>query len=314
MRKIVLCVTLLFLAGTADLAAAAPKHRVGVAMPTADHGWTGGIVWWAQQAVAEFGKAHPDIEFILNLSDSDKEQAPQVEAMLEKGIDALVILPHRPAPLTTILNKAHKAGTFIVVVDRSIPKVPKDIYLAGDNYGFGYESGLYMARALEGKGNILVMEGIPCEGNTLRVKGFRNGLKDSPGIVVMDSQPAYWNPAKGYELMLQYMQQFPRIDAVWCGDDDVLEEALRAYKESGRTDVTMFLGGAGSKNIVKMIIDGEPLVRATVTYPPKMSHEGVRLAVEHLTKGMEFPKEITIPSELVTKENALDFYYPDSVY
>ena len=290
------------------------KICIGVSIPTADHGWTSGVMWWAEKAIKDFGKKYPDIEFIYRPSDSDKAQAADIEDMLEKNIDALVILPHKPAPLTTVLNKVNKSGAFIVVVDRSIPKVPKDVFVSGDNYQFGRKSGDFMAAALAGKGNILIMEGIPCEGNTLRINGFKEGIKDFSGIVVMDSQPAYWNPDKGYELMQQYLQQFPQIDAVWAGDDDVLESALKAYEESGRKDITLFLGGGGSKHIFKRILDGDPLVRGTVTYPPNQSYEGIRIAVERLKEGKTFDLEITIPSELVTKENAKDFYYPDSAY
>ena len=313
-----LCCALTLLCGASFVfakdAPAPQKMVIGISTPSADHGWTGGVVWWAERAVREFGEKYPDIEFIYLPSNSDKEQAAHVESLLERGINALVILPHRPAPLTTILNKVNNSGAFIVVVDRSIPKVPKDVYLAGDNYGFGRESGAYLAKALGGKGSILVMEGIPCEGNSLRVNGFREGIKDAPGIVVMDSQPTYWNPAKGYELMQSYLRQFAHIDAVWCGDDDVLEEALRAYRESGRTDIKLMLGGGGSKRIAKRILDDDPLVRATVTYPPEMVYEGVRLAAEHLTEGKTFDREIILPSVLVTRENAEKHYYPDSIY
>ena len=290
------------------------KLIIGISTPSADHGWTGGVVWWSQQAVQKFGEKYPNIEFIYKHSDSEKEQTTHIDAFLEKGINALVILPHKPAPLTTVLNKAHNAGVFVVVVDRSIPKVPKDVYLSGDNYGFGHESGVYMARELNGKGNILVMEGIPCEGNTSRVNGFKDGIKDTPGIAVMDSQPAYWSPPKGYELMKIYLRQFDKIDAIWCGDDDVLEGALKAYQESGRTDVKFMIGGGGSKRIIKMIRDGDAMVRATVTYPPEMVYKGVDIAVQHLTEGKDFEKEIIIPSILITKENAQEHYYPDSVY
>lgn len=315
MRRIVRCIAclLVFISFAFSSGFAAEKTVVGISTPTADHGWTGGIVWWSEKAVVDFGKQYPNIEFIYKASDSDKEQAADVEAMFAAGIDALVILPHKPAPLTTVLNKVNKSGAYIVVVDRSIPKVPKDVYLAGDNYGFGFECGVFMAEAMEGKGNILVMEGIPCEGNTLRVNGFKDGIKGSE-LVIMDSQPAYWDPDKGYELMQQYMGQFPSIDAIWIGDDDVLEGALRAYRESGREDVKLFLGGGGSKRIVKMIMDEDPLVRATVLYPPKMVYDAVALTVEHLETGRVFESEIIIPSELVTLGNAEEHYYPDNIY
>ena len=315
MKKIVtlICLIVAFCCCSA-VALAEDKIVVGISTPTADHTWTGGVVWWSEQAVKEFEKKYPNIEFIYKTSASDKDQAADVETMLAKKIQALVILPHKPAPLTTVLNKVNNTGAFIVVLDRSIPKVPKNVYLAGDNYGFGFKCGEYLASALRGQGNILVMEGMPCEGNTLRIKGFKAALRDHPGVVIMDSQPAYWNPAVGYELMRGYLREFQRIDAIWCGDDDVLEGARKAYDESGRDDIKFFLGGGGSKRIIKHIIDGDPLLPATVTYPPKMAYEAIQLAVERLVDGKSFPKEITIASELVTKENAKDFYYPDSVY
>ncbi len=63
-------------------------------------------------------------------------------------------------------------------------------------------------------------------------------------------------------------------------DDDVLKGVLQAYKESGRDDIQFFLGGAGSKDIVKMIIDGDPVVRADVTHPPSMIATAISLAVK----------------------------------
>ena len=159
-----LCLMALLLCFATPPAFAQEKILVGISTPTADHGWTGGVVWWAEQAVKEFGKKYPDLEFIFLPSDSDKEQAEHVESLLAQKIRALVILPHKPAPLTTVLNKVNKTGAFIVVVDRSIPKVPKDVYLAGDNYGFGRECGLYLAGALEGKVT-------PCLGKLFRLMG-----------------------------------------------------------------------------------------------------------------------------------------------
>lgn len=316
MQKIIIALVGCFflICGFFGQAQAENEFRIGISTPTADHGWTGGIVWWGEKAVKDFNAKYPNVTLLFKASASEKEQVADVEELLAQKINALVILPHKPAPLTSVLNKAHNAGVFLVVVDRSIPKVPKDVYLAGDNKDFGRKNGEYLIERLGEKGNVLIMEGIPCEGNTLRVTGFKEVIAKHPGIVVLDSQPVYWNPAKGYELMLQYLDQYPEIDAVWCGDDDVLEEVLKAYAQSGRTDIKLFLGGGGSKAVVKQIIDGNPLVPATVTYPPKMIYEGVDVAVEHLLTGKEFPKEIVIPSERVTKENAESFYYPDSKY
>ncbi|HHR85450.1 MAG TPA: ribose ABC transporter substrate-binding protein, partial [Candidatus Acetothermia bacterium] len=119
-----------------------------------------------------------------------------------------------------------------------------------------------------------------------------------------------------------YLQKYPQIDAVWAQDDDVLKGVLQAYKESGRTDIKIMLGGAGSKDIVKMVMDGDPLVQADVTYPPSMIATGISAAVMSMRGEMpgswyyqhQWPSKIIVPAELVTPENAANYYEPDSIY
>jgi len=101
----------------------------------------------------------------------------------------------------------------------------------------------------------------------------------------------------------------------------VLVGVLQAYKESGRKDIKYFLGGAGSKVMIKKIIDGDPLVQADVTYPPSMIATGISLAVYGSRKQplpgfyqAKIPSKIILAAELITKENAKDYYQPDSVF
>ena len=68
---------------------------------------------------------------------------------------------------------------------------------------------------------------------------------------------------------------------------------------------------------MKKVMDNDPVVRATVTYPPMMAHRGIIEALNGLRNGkkpVDGVKEIVISSEIVTPENAKNFYYPDSRY
>lgn len=316
---LVLCLASTVLLGSAF--AAPTKIRVGVSIPTADHGWTGGVVWWARKAISDWQAKDKDVTFFLVTADSASQQVGQVEDLMVKGIDALVILAHDSAPLTPVVEKAKKKGIFIVSVDRGLTKPVEDIYVAGDNPGLGRVSAEWMAKELKGKGKIVVLEGIPCVINTERVEAFKAVMKEYPGIEILDSQPAYWSTQKGLEIMENYLQKYKEIDAVWAQDDDVLKGVLQAYKESGRKDIKLFLGGAGSKDIIKMIIDGDPLVRADVTYPPSMIATGISMAVMALRDQKlngfyqnKLPSRIILSAELITRENAKDYYTPESVF
>ncbi|HPX97986.1 MAG TPA: ABC transporter substrate-binding protein, partial [Thermotogota bacterium] len=281
MKKVVLMVLVAALL-LSSFAFAAPKIRIGVSIPTADHGWTGGINWWAQKAIKEWQAKDPDVTFFLVTADSPAKQVADIEDLMVKGIDALVILAHDSAPLTPIVEKVYNEGIFVVSVDRGLTKPVENVYVAGDNPGLGRVSAEWMAKELNYKGAIVVLEGIPCVINSERVDAFNEVMKKYPNIKILDSQPAYWSTQKGLEIMENYLQKYDKIDAVWAQDDDVLKGVLQAYKESRRTDIQFFLGGAGSKEIIKMVMDGDKQVRADVTYPPSMIGTGISMAVMSL--------------------------------
>ncbi|MCF7944679.1 MAG: substrate-binding domain-containing protein [Spirochaetia bacterium] len=325
---VLMCVsTLVFAQGDGEAAAEAETVsgeavKIGVTVPTADHGWTGGVVWWAEKAIKEWEARDPSIEFIMKTAADPASQVAVVEDLMVQEIDALVILPHDSAPLTPVVEEAHKAGIYTVVIDRGLTKSGiSDAYIAGDNPGLGRVSAQWMAEELNGRGKIVALEGIPCVINTERVEAFEAVMDEYPGIEILDSQPAYWSTQKGLEIMENYLQKYDDIDAVFAQDDDVLKGVLQAYKESGRNDIDIFLGGAGSKDIIKMIIDGDELVKADVTYHPSMAATGVSLAV-YGTKGISLPgyyqqavpSKIILAAELITEENAEDYYTPDSVF
>lgn len=321
-RSLMIIATALILTMLASLPIFAAKPlRIGVAIPTADHGWTGGVVWWARQAIEDWKAKDPDVTFFLVTADSAVQQTEQVEDLMVKGIDALVILAHDSAPLTPVVEKAYKEGVFIVSVDRGLTKPVEHIYVAGDNPGMGRVAAEWMAKELGGKGKIVVLEGIPCVINSERVDAFNAVMAEYPGIEILDSQPAHWSTQKGLEIMENYLQKYEQIDAVWTGDDDVLKGVLQAYKESGRDDIKVFLGGGGSKDIIKMIMDGDKLVRADVTYPPSMIATGISTAVMSLRgeklNGFyqnQIPSKIILAAELITEKTAADYYVPESVF
>jgi len=323
MKKLALTLVLImvFTVGIASLSIAADEIRIGVTIPSADHGWTGGIVYWAQEAIEDWEAKNPNLTFFLETADSPATQVSVVEDFMVKEIDALVILAHDSAPLTPIVKQAAEEGIYIVSVDRGLTEPVSDIYVAGDNPGLGRVSAEWMASELNGKGDIVVLEGIPCVINSQRVDAFNKVIKQYSDINILDSQPANWSTQRGLEIMENYLQKYEKIDAVWAQDDDVLKGVLQAYEESGRDDIKFFLGGAGSKDIIKMVMEGDPLVRADVTYPPSMIATGISMGVKAMLGEKldgfyqnKLPSEIILRAELVTEENAEDYYYPESVF
>ncbi|MGL6259739.1 substrate-binding domain-containing protein [Vibrio sp. WXL103] len=300
--------------------ALAKTHKIGVSVPSADHGWTGGVLWWAEQATKDFKDSDYDVEFFVVAASSGSKQVGDIEDLMIRGIDALVVLPHNPATLQTVIEEAYESGIYTVVVDRELAKPAQDVFIAGDNAGLGSVSGKWLAEEMNKKGKVVVIEGMSIPINKQRVDAFNEIIANYKNIEILDSQPADWSTQKALAVMENMLQRHPHIDAVWCQDDDMLKGVMQAIKESGRTEIKTVLGGAGSKDIIKMIIDEDPVVRATVTYPANMIASGIGLAVTGLkeenlgTLYHTSPSRVILAAELVDKHNADKFYEPRSVF
>lgn len=295
------------------------KLRIGVSVPAADHGWTAGVGWWAKRAMA----LYPDVDWVYATAGGPEKQIADVEDMMVKNIDALVILCTESAPLTPTAKKAAEKGVFIVNVDRGfLPEAGPiaDIFLEGDNKAFGRKSAQFMVEKLGKKGNIVILTGIPCTVDTDRVTAAREVFAAHPDIKILDQQPAMWSREKGLQVMENMLNKHRKIDAVWAQDDDILLGAVQAIKEAGREKEMWVFGGAGMKDVVKKVMDKDPMIPADITYPPSMIAAGIHECVSALRDGnrekiMEFmPRHLLIDVELITPENAKRFYFPDSVY
>ena len=295
---------------------AAPATRtIGISIPAADHGWTGGVVFWAGQAKKDIEAENPGTKVLVSSAKDSADQASGIETLLVRGVDALVVLPNEPAPLTPVCKQAAAKGVPLVVVDRGLedPSLAT-LSVVGDNPGFGRVSGEQLAKAIGGKGKVALMQGVLCQVNTDRVEAFKKVLAEYPDIELVEEGVSDWSTEKGLRLMENYLQKHPQLDAVWAGDDDVLLGAKKAYEESGRTDLKILLGGGGSKAVVKMVLDGDPLVTQTVTYPPKMIYVAAQEAAKLLAGEAPAEARIVVPAEVIDASNAEANYFPDSAY
>jgi ribose transport system substrate-binding protein len=323
---VLLAVTLI--AGGCKKSTASQAIKIGVAVPTADHGWTGGIGWWADYKVNELKKEYPDIQFNVVHSANATQQVTDVENLAAWGMDYLVILPHESAPLTQPVKGYVAKGVKCIVVDRGLTATDFGyVNLAGDNPGLGRMSGQWLRDAMKAENltNYVAMGGMPVVIDTERMDAFFAEMNKEASLVNLLGGNRYefanWSTQDGLRIMETFLQQYPKIDAVFCQDDDVLVGVLQAIKEANRNDIKIALGGAGSKNVYQMIINNDPLVRASGTYHPSMIADGIQYAVDVALgrKSADFataaqPVTVVIPSEMVTKANVMQHYNPDSSF
>lgn len=114
-----LVLTGLLLPGTA----LAQQIRIGVSIPAATHGWTGGVNYWADVTAKRLEETYPQLDIIVVTAGSAAEQVNDLEDLVAiHQIDALVILPFESDPLTGPVEQLKQQGIFITVVDRGLAK------------------------------------------------------------------------------------------------------------------------------------------------------------------------------------------------
>ncbi|SFA70964.1 monosaccharide ABC transporter substrate-binding protein, CUT2 family (TC 3.A.1.2.-) [Collimonas sp. OK607] len=295
---------------------AAEKVTLGVAIPTATHSFTAGIVWWANEAKKELEKAHPDLKIIVKTSATASEQANQLQDMLTVNkINSLVIFPLESAALTQPVAQVKNKGVYVTVVDRGLTNTSaQDAYVAGDNTAFGKLPAEYLAKQLNGKGNIVVLRGIPTTLDNERFDAFSAVMKGHPDIKILDAKYGNWNRDDAFKVMQDYLTRFRQIDAVWAADDDMAVGVQKAIDQAKRSDIKEIFGGAGAKGAVKKIIDGDKIIKADVSYSPKFIYDAIKMTAEARLKGEKLPPTTIIPSVLITNQNAKQFYFPDSPF
>ena len=209
------------------------QKTIGILMPTKEQ-----TIWSIQgdRLVAGYQAAGyaTEIEFA---EDDSARQATQIENMISKGVDALVIVAVDGAALTDACEKAKEAGIIVIAEDRLITNTKAvDFYVTFDLVKMGELQGQFIADALDlanaaGPFNMEIFSGSPDDPNAqLFYNGAMNILKpymDEGKLVVQSGQVSYeqtaimgWASAKAQARMDNLLSGFYA--------DDHLDAALVA--------------------------------------------------------------------------------------
>jgi ribose transport system substrate-binding protein len=314
MRKVMLGVAVA-MAALMSVAQAADKKTIGVSIPAADHGWTAGVVFHANRVAKLLMSEYPGLNVIVKTSPDAATQANALEDLSTQGIDALVILPSDPDPLVNAIKQVKAKGTFVALVDRAPSNNDlsvRNLYVAGNNPALGAAAGDYI-KANTPDAQVVVIRGLPIPIDQQRQDGFDAALKGS-NVKVLEKQFGNWNRDDAFKVMQDYLTKYPKIDVVWCQDDDMTVGVLQAIEQAKRTDIQYIVGGAGMKDMVKKVMDGDKMVPVDVAYPPSMVGTALELTAAHLYDQVPVEGSYILDATLITKDNAKEWYFPDSPF
>ena len=247
------------------------------------------------------------IHYIPTKPDSIPEQLSQVEDVIVKKPDAIVFIPVDYKAMVPSVEKINEAGIPVVNITDHTAGGAFVAFVGSDDYSLGLETGRVLVKALGGKGNVVVLEGVKGSiGNTNRVRGFTDAIKEAPDVKLLASQPGNYQRMQGLQVMENLLQSYPAIDGVLAANDAMAMGAIEALDGADRK--SLVIGINGSQEGVDAVKAGKLL--ATGDYGGFLQGcLGVTIAIRNLRK-LPIKTEIALKASVVTKDNYKDFDIP----
>ena len=225
------------------------------------------------------------------------DQIKQVEDMIQRRVDLIGLQPVDSKGVIPVIQDANKAGIPVITVDTGADGGKVVTYIATDNYAAGKQAGEWIARMIDGKGKVAMIEGTPgsMQGRQ-RMEGFHEYIKAQRGINLAVSIPGHFERAKGMQVMEDILTAHPDLKAVFCANDEMALGALEALKQRNLVGKVILLGMNGSWDALDATAKG--LMQGTVVqYSRLHGTEFVRVAVQHLSGTRKtWPEYMPLPT------------------
>ena len=282
------------------------KKTVALVLKTLNHPFFVDMRRGAQEAADRLGVTL-QVQAAEREIDVDK-QMQIVENLLQTGIDVLAITPSGSREIVSALVKAKNANVPIVIVDTRLDAkaaaaagLQAQTFIGSDNYEGGKLAGEHVVKATNGKARVGILEGIPGhETGDSRLRGFRDAVAKSPGIIVVASQPANWERDQGFNVFQNMLQAHADIDTVFAASDLMALGAIEAIAAAGKTGKIRVVG-FDALDDAKKAIEAGTMDASVAQFPYEMGKAAVESAVK-IMAGEKLPPDIMVKLEMVTKQ------------
>ncbi|GIV67909.1 MULTISPECIES: sugar ABC transporter substrate-binding protein [Caldilinea] len=261
-----------------------------------------------RDAMTAYAASQPGVELIMVDSREDVGvQLGQVENFISQGVDAIVLVAANTDATEPMTQAIVEAGIPLVYVNRRPANLPEGVvYVGSDSIIAGRLQMEWIAEALGGEGNVVIMMGnLAQEAAQQRTAGVKEVAAKYPGITITKEQSANWDRAEGMALMENWLATGDRIDAVASNNDEMAIGALKAIEAAGKLGEIIVGGVDATADALAEMEAGR--LNVTVFQNAKGQGEGAIAAAIALARGEPVEPVIWIPYELVTPENYKEY-------
>jgi ribose transport system substrate-binding protein len=275
-----------------------PPWKLGYSEITIHNPWRMTVM---REALYEAEK-HPEIEEIFQLEAGGdiNKQISDIENLVAKDVDALIISPGSPGALVPVIEKAYDMGIPVIIFHGRIETEKFTCSIQPDEYGFGWLFGDWLGEQLNGEGEVIGIKGLPGYKPAIdRWAGAVAGISQYPDIEIIAEEFGHWSPVEGKKAATSLLAAHPDFDGILSIDPWATAAILELMDTQGREMVPTtgfeenssfaawieydvkgigayeptWLAGEAVKAAIK-ILQGEPVKKRYLTRVPVVTEEG----------------------------------------
>lgn len=319
---------------SAESAKARAKPLIGLSMDTLkEERWQGD----RDLFVARANELGAEV-LVQSANSDDTRQISDVQALISRRVDVLVIVPHNGGAMAKAVNMAHDAGIPVLAYDRLITDCDLDLYMTFDNVKVGELQARFLVDRLpkDGKKKIVRIYGAKTDHNALLFKQGQDNVL-GPLVnrgefeVVHEDWTQDWKPENAKKIANAAITKAgPNFDAILASNDGTAGGAIQALSEEGLAGKILVTGQDAELSACQRIVNG---TQAMTVYKPvsQLAQQAVEVAIKmargkpvfvpgKINNGKTDVPSILLDVVIVTKDNMMDtvikdrFHTVDEIY
>lgn len=269
-----------------------------------------------QTYIVDAAKAYvtENSDLTIDVQDAQEDvikQQDQINAFIEQGVDALIVVPVDTSAMEPITKAAKDAGIPLVYVNRNPfgeGEIPENVYYVGSQEVIAGELQMeFVGEQLGGKGNVAILMGILSnEGAVKRTEGNEGVISSKySDIKVLAKETGNWQRDQGLSITENWLTAYGNdLNAILANNDEMALGALKAARDAGRDDIIV-VGVDAIPDALASVEEGG--MAATVLQDAVGQGQGAVVAAHKALKAESQDSITWVPFKLVTKDNLAEF-------
>lgn len=260
-----------------------------------------------KSAFEQDAKGDPSLDVRFTDANGDiNRQLNQIDTFIAQKVNAIVIVPVDYQGIVSGVQAANRAGIPVIALN-VLSAGGKFTFVGSANFAAGRMQGEFMAQHLPKNATVLYLGGTPgLYHSKERWEGFKQACLDKrPDIKLLSNLSGNYDRSQGMQITEDWVQRYPKFDAVVAANDQMALGALQALKTAGRLKGVMISGIDGTTEALHEIQAGE--MTQTIRQDAGGQAQAAYQVVETLRAGKNPPPQVLVPFASITHDNVSQY-------